>query len=174
MWSSLSDEILEVSSDDELDTVGKTTPESSPGLGSVLLQNGSAFKDLASIHPQPFQIFRLWQAFLDNVNPLVKLFHAPSIQQQISQAVGSLDSVSKPLEALMFAIYSSAIASLSNDECLEIMGEEKTTLSLRFTSATEQSLANASYLESSSMTVLQAFILYLVRMQFPCFQHQIS
>jgi len=120
--------------------------------------------NLSGLHPNPVTIFRLWQTFLDNVNPLVKLFHAPSVQQLILEAAENLVVASKPVEALMFAIYTCAITSLSNEECENMVGESKSTLLARYQSTAQQSLIAAEFLRTSDLVVLQAFVLYLVRL----------
>lgn len=66
------------------------------------------------------------------------------------------------MEALMFGIYSMAIVTLSEDECLKTFGEEKDDLLARFQSGSRQGLINAGYLKSSDVVTLQAFTLYLV------------
>jgi hypothetical protein len=42
--------------------------------------------DLSTLHPEPVQIFRLWQIYLDNANPLLKVTHTPSLQGRIIEA----------------------------------------------------------------------------------------
>ena len=117
---------------------------------------------LIDLHPQPVLIFRLWQTFLDNVNPLTKIIHAPTLQQSILDATGNLEHVSKGLETLMFAIYNFAVTSSSNAYCENMLGEAKTTLLARYRRGTQQALIRAEFLKSSELTVLQAFVLYLV------------
>ena len=58
------------------------------------------YTTLTHLHPPTGLIFTLWQKFLDNVNPLIKVIHVPTVQQQILQASLSLDQVSRPMEAL--------------------------------------------------------------------------
>lgn len=127
-----------------------------------LLFGRPMLKSLVSSHPTPIQIFLLWQTYLDNVNPLLKLFHAPTVQQLILDAASNLENVPQSTEALMFAIYFLSITSLRNDDCERIMGESRPGLLVRFSNATQQALINADLLKSSNMTVLQAFVLYLV------------
>lgn len=136
--------------------------------GSALLlgQSPSTGK-LNMLHPKPVQIFRLWQTFLDNVNPLSKIFHAPTVQHQILEASGNLDKVSKGLQALMFSIYATAVTSLSDSECESMMGESRSTLLARYSAGTQQALVKASFLKSSDLTVLQAFVLFLVSARRP-------
>lgn len=114
------------------------------------------------LHPQPVQIFKLWQAYLDNVNPIVRIFHTPTVQQMISNATGNLDDLPKNVEALLFAIYFAAVESLSPAECDSILGESKAVVSPRFTAAAQHALVNASFLKTSDLMVLQALVLFLV------------
>ena len=122
---------------------------------------------LRSSHPQPVQIFKLWQIFLENVHPMVKMFHAPTVQQIILEASGNLDQVSTSTEALMFAIYLAAVVSLSEEECKATMGDSRTTAILKLSNAAQQALVNAKFLRSSNIVVVQALTLFLVRSAFP-------
>ncbi|KAL6792535.1 hypothetical protein GGI42DRAFT_346303 [Trichoderma sp. SZMC 28013] len=56
------------------------------------------------LHPDPKHVFRLWQTFADNVNPLTKIIHAPTLQEKILGAAWTAESTAKPLEATMFAV----------------------------------------------------------------------
>lgn len=62
----------------------------------------------------------------------------------------------------MFSIYLAAVNSLSELECQSILKESKTIMHQIFTKATQQALANAEYLKSCSLVVLQSLTLYLV------------
>ena len=113
-------------------------------------------------HPSPVTIFRLWQTFLDNVNSLIKLVHAPTVQQQLLDATSNLDQIPRNLEALMFGIYSMAIVSMTEDYCRKLFNEERITVLKRFQAGTRQALQNAEYLRSTDIVILQAFVLLLV------------
>jgi hypothetical protein len=157
------EEILQGSSEDEDFEAPITNTYNEHGDDEADLLFGSPrVQDLRQLHPSPVQIFRLWQAYLDNVNPLTKLFHAPSIQLQLLEVAADLDNIPKGMESLMFGIYSMAIASLTEDECLKAFGGERRALLSGYHSACRQSLMNAGYLRSSDLVVLQAFTLYLV------------
>ncbi len=125
---------------------------------------GSPFSEtsLTSLHPSPVHIFRLWQIFLDRINPLTKILHAPTIQQRILEASGDLGNVSKSVEALMFSIYYFAATSLTAEESMTLFSQEQTSLTIRYKHAVHQALVNASFLKSSDIITLQAFVLYLV------------
>ncbi|KAI9730554.1 MAG: hypothetical protein M1834_005795 [Cirrosporium novae-zelandiae] len=130
--------------------------------GDLIFGSTSLTTTLQNLHPQPVQIFRLWQAFLDNVDPIIKLFHTPTVQQAILEASANLEAVPKGLEALMFAIYSCSVGSLSDVECESIMGEEKSMLAARYRYATKQALARAGFLQTSELSVLQALVLFII------------
>jgi hypothetical protein len=119
-------------------------------------------ENLTNLHPPPMRIFRLWQTFIDNVNPLMKIFHAPTVQQQILDASADLGKVSKGTEVLMFGIYATAIMSLTDQEVKTTFDEEKQTLLAQYQSGCRQALLRAGFLRSSDMTILQGFLLYLV------------
>ncbi len=107
-------------------------------------------------------MFTLWQAFLQNVNPLTKVIYAPAVQDQIVEATRDFSAMSRGTAALLFAIYSSAVASMTEDECRNKLNGEKTDLLTRYLAATQQALAAAGFIGSASLVVLQAFTLYLV------------
>ncbi|KAF8861905.1 hypothetical protein BDZ45DRAFT_617784, partial [Acephala macrosclerotiorum] len=118
--------------------------------------------NLAFLHPSPVQIFRLWQTFLDRINPLTKIIHAPTAQQRILEASADLENIPKSIEALMFSIYYFAATSLTNEESKSLFGKEQIVLTREFKNGAHQALINASFLKSSDITTLQAFVLYLV------------
>jgi len=129
---------------------------------SLLFGSPSPTVNLIDLHPQPVHIFRLWQTFLDNVNPLTKIIHAPTMQQLVLEAAGDLEHVPQGLEALMFAIYTFAVTSLSTIECESMFGEAKSTLLAKYRLGTQQALVSAGFLRSSDLVILQAFVLFLV------------
>ena len=127
-----------------------------------MLLDPSQKKSLTSLHPNPLHIFKLWQTFLQNVNPLTKLLHTPTAQQQILEATSDLAGISKEFEALMFCIYCLAVVSLSDKEVQNSFGEEKPVLLARYRRGAQLALAKAGILRTSSIVMLQAFLLYLV------------
>jgi hypothetical protein len=162
LWENLRDEIqdpkeaLQTSSDDE------TNDTTFPEAAIFYLSRGTATKDLSSLHPSPVHIFRLWQTFLVNVNPLVKIFHAPTVQQIILDATGDLSHIPRATESLMFAIYLISVTSLKSEECETMFGESRAILISKYSQASQQALINGKFLKSVNLYSLQAFCLYLV------------
>jgi hypothetical protein len=117
---------------------------------------------LTDQHPNAVQIFQLWQTYLNNVDPILRLTHAPTLQKQIIAASADIRRVSRPLETLMFNMYFIAITSLPADEVQETFGVSKSAMLARFHAPAQRSLINANFMGSSDLMVLQAHVLYLV------------
>lgn len=154
-----------------------------PCLESLIVSTPSSDTDLASLHPTPVHIFRLWQIFVDRINPLTKILHAPTVQQKVLEASADLDNVSTSTEALMFSIYYFAATALLPGESEKMFGQEQMELRMRYKRGVHQALVNAKFLKSSDIVTLQAFVLYLVsqrctieklRLKEACSQHQFS
>jgi hypothetical protein len=45
----------------------------------LLFCSRNAAIDLAALHPNQGQIFKLWQVYLENVDPLLKVTHTPTL-----------------------------------------------------------------------------------------------
>lgn len=104
--------------------------------------------------------------FLENVNPLTKILHAPTMQLRIVGAASDLHSLPDDLEALLFAIYSSALASLDDEDVLQKFGESKAKLLSVYRHGAQEALANAGLLRTSNVVVRQALALFIVCLSF--------
>ncbi|KAB8269072.1 fungal-specific transcription factor domain-containing protein [Aspergillus minisclerotigenes] len=169
LWKTASNEVQDAES---------ILPESSGGLsyqiprarieGELELDEGALLfgpastPNLSGLHPNPVHIFKLWQTFLENVNPLTKIIHVPTLQQHILNASGNLDSMPSELEALMFAIYCAAIRSLSDEEVLQGFGKSRTALLAQYQQASQSALVKAGLLKTSNMVGLQAFVIFIL------------
>lgn len=127
---------------------------------------GGSPASVTSAHPEAIQIFQLWQFFISNVNPLLKITHAPTLQPQIISASADPAKIPRPLEALMFAIYFAAITSLTEEDVRATFGEDRNFLLKKYHDAAQQALVNAGFMRSSELMVLQALFLYLVTLPF--------
>lgn len=114
------------------------------------------------LHPDPKHVFKLWQMFADNVNPLIKIIHAPTLQEKILEAAWAPKSTAKPLEATMLAVYALAVASMKPASCIDLFGEDKQVLVNRYRKGALQALSGTDLLSTRDMEVLQALTLVLV------------
>lgn len=113
-------------------------------------------------HPEPTQALRLWQIFVDRVNPLLKIVHAPSLQQQLLESSQDLNSLPGGMAMLMFAIYSCALKSMSTSECLTLLRTDKSILLDKYQLAVRNWLLTYGLEGTHDLFLLQAFALYLV------------
>lgn len=165
MWANLTDELRSIPLPEE-ETVEmppqaklyQTRPEDND-----LIIGTPTKVSLTALHPDPTQVSRLWHIFLANVNPLTHLVHTPSMQQSISDAceVG-MQGIPRGMEAFLFAMYLSAVNSVTEEDCLSMLGESKEGLVMKFWFGTRQSLINSLWLRSSELMVLQAFVIFLL------------
>lgn len=123
---------------------------------------GGGPASVTNSHPSAIQILQLWQIYISNVNPLLKISHVPTLQGQIIGAGANLAKISKPLEALMFGIYFIAVTSMKEDEVQSMFGEDRSILLSKYQAAATQALVNAGFMRSTEFMVLQALFLYLV------------
>lgn len=123
---------------------------------------GYQSENLSKAHPSTIHIFQLWQIYIDNINPLLKITHIPTIQPKVIEASSNLENAPKNIEALMFAIYVMAITSLDDQEVEMRFNAPKKELLGRYFAALQQALTNAGFLRDRDHITLQAYLLYLV------------
>lgn len=87
-----------------------------------------ASQPLETLHPLPSRIALIWQIYLDAVDPLIKIFHAPSIQRRVMSIHQVREIPDAATECLMFAIYYSTVISMTTAECCDEFGEERPLL----------------------------------------------
>ncbi|KAF2799291.1 hypothetical protein K505DRAFT_294967 [Melanomma pulvis-pyrius CBS 109.77] len=117
---------------------------------------------LSTFHPEQVHIFRLWHIYLENVNPLLKVTHTPTLQARIIDAASNVANISPTLEALMFSVYYASASSLAEDECRTLFGSPREQLVRSYQFACEQALLNCDVLRTSDRECLTALYLYLV------------
>jgi hypothetical protein len=167
-WANLSNEvedlkgILNQSSDDEDPDSPNDNGQAYGSHHGFIFGLSSQNVDMLSLHPMPQQIGAYWQAFKENVDPLVKVLHVPTFERTIAAAASNLATLPRGLEALLFTIYYGAVTSLSNEDCLTQFGEGKPVLLARYRFAIEQALARANFLITEELIVLQALVLFLM------------
>ena len=115
-----------------------------------------------SRHPPPERIHQLWQIFIENVDPLTKVVHVPTLRPAIQKAASNIPTIPRSFEALMFAIYGAAVMTLKDDECKQRFYEPRKNLLSRYISATKAALSRAKFMGTINLVVLQALVLHLL------------
>ena len=86
------------------------------GYYNFLLRKTSAAQPHEDLHPLPSQMLFLWQIFMENVDPFMKILHVPSMTKVIRELRGSLSSLNPSMQALVMAIFLAAVMSLDDKE----------------------------------------------------------
>lgn len=117
------------------------------------------------MHPSGTQILQLWQTYINNVDPLLRLTHTPILQKKVIEASGKLASrltIDNGLEALLFNIYFISINSMTDEESMASFGVAKSSLQAKYHVASQQALLNANLMRTLDLKALQAYLLHLV------------
>ncbi|KAK9235015.1 fungal-specific transcription factor domain-containing protein [Lipomyces kononenkoae] len=117
---------------------------------------------LESLHPPTELISFIWQKYLESVEPVLKVFHAPTVQKQIVDFIRGRGALETATECVMFAIYYAAVITMTKEECQAEFNEGKHEVLKRYRNGVESSLSKANLMESLDMTVLQALVIYLI------------
>lgn len=173
-WSSLSHEfdglreLIEGGVDDENESddpiSSNQTVDSSPNF---ILQDPDSFISSDAVYPSDAHSAVLFRFYFTNVDPVCKILHRPTVNTYFSNLEALLDPLTRrfkfrSLEAVTFAAYFAAVTSMTPQECLTGLGEQKDILLARYKSGTEAALVQADFLNSLEITTLQALTIYIV------------
>ncbi|KAF5548164.1 transcription factor [Fusarium napiforme] len=115
--------------------------------------------------PLPFQILRLWQVFLERVNPMTKMIHTPTTEHLVIGAMTNHSNISHKNRALLYAIYLVSAVTLTGEESMTMLGLHKDEAVQIFTQGLKMALNKVNFLRNYDMVVLQALVLYLIALQ---------
>jgi hypothetical protein len=104
----------------------------------------------------------LWKVYLCNVHPITMVLHAPTASEAVHAASRGQRITSEETRAFLFAMLTCALASLTASQSMELLGQRKDALYAKYRRGCEIALANANFLASRSLLVLQAYAIYLV------------
>lgn len=109
-------------------------------------------------------VIALLETYIYRVDSVLKVGHVPSLRNfLLSEEQDHLEHFNHTSqEALKFAICFTAVCTLTEVESRNIFMEEKDQTIDRFRLATEVMLSRANLLTTSDITILQAFVIYLV------------
>lgn len=70
----------------------------------------------STLYPASNLLAFLWQTYIDNVDPIIKVLHVPTITEVIRLSDGGFDKLSPGMRALIFSISLAAVTSLSDTD----------------------------------------------------------
>ncbi|KAH7024282.1 fungal-specific transcription factor domain-containing protein [Macrophomina phaseolina] len=166
-WASLNNEVEDIRellthSDDEAEDHASPDSVTSSGHQGFLFGYSSTSVDMLSLHPPEHHLHKIWTLFKENVDPLVKVLHIPTVEPKIMSAIDNRDHIPRGMEALLFSIYYAVITSTSAEDCHSSFSESKEILLSKYRFGVEQALARANFLETDEFVVLQAFVIFLI------------
>ncbi|KAK7432025.1 hypothetical protein QQZ08_001315 [Neonectria magnoliae] len=170
LWTTIQEELQAirdiVNTDDDSDgnVLGADDLSRDHSIDLFLPRNGNT-STIEGLLPEPVHVFRLWQIFLDRVNPMSKIIHVPSVQPYVTQAATNMADVPLNYQALLFSIFTMAIISLSEMEAVQLLGTPREYYLRKFTIGTKTTLTNFNYLRNYDMVALQSLLLYLLSLQ---------
>ncbi|RAQ51655.1 C6 transcription factor [Aspergillus flavus] len=127
----------------------------------LLLNPQHTVSDVAELYPSRWEATQLWQVYLNNVNPLMRVVHIPTLLPKLYNAINSPGDVPADLSALLFAIYFAATTSLLSINEGDFLGGQKHAAVQKYQRGLEVSLYNSSFLDSPTITSLQAMAIYV-------------
>ena len=128
----------------------------------MLFYNPSQKFDIRSLRPSPSQMATLGNAYFTRVDPVFKVLHRPSTLSLLYSTAQDYSSCSPSQEALLFSIYYIAVTATPDEDCESKFGRPRCELLTRFNSGFHQALANADFLNTTELSTLQAFVIYIV------------
>lgn len=123
---------------------------------------GSQGQELLHYHPSHAEALYLWKTHTENVEPLCKILHIPTTSQIVQRVSLNPSTATKTDECLLFSIYHFAIFSMTEEDCSHHLHQQRTTLLSAYSFATRQALLNANFLKTTSLTILQSLVLFLM------------
>jgi hypothetical protein len=163
LWMTISDELpnqrplLQDQQDGSTEDEGETADYNPNGI----LFGIKSQTDALSLYPRPNDVIVLWRAFQENVDPLTKIIHRPTVDKLMQLSCQNIHAISRNNITLLFAIHHIAIESMLDEQCRAITGDSKDVVLNRLAYATQICLTKCGVLRSSDLTVLVALVLHV-------------
>lgn len=162
MLTWLSDQQGELQSAIDTPGTSSTTDVSSAAGFDGLFSTPHILDDNITLMPSRWQATQLWQAYLTSVDCLIKILHVPTVQPKLFAAINNPKDAAHDISALLFSIYFAAVTSLRSPDVQNILGRDRQTGLSTYQRGLEVSLHRGSFLDSPTITSLQAIAIYLV------------
>jgi hypothetical protein len=132
---------------------------------------GSRQVNLLQYHPTHEEAMVMWKKHIENVEPLCKILHLPSVSSMVRRLSKEPAMASPDEECLLFAVYHFAVFSMTEEDCTSNLGQPRSVLLQRYNFATRHALNNAGFIKTAQLPILQAFVLYLMASPHPYEPH---
>ncbi|RDW68155.1 hypothetical protein BP6252_09551 [Coleophoma cylindrospora] len=139
-----------------------------PAAGCQIIGFGHRPAELSSPNVEEFFTVEIRQklclVYLQRVDPVFKILHWPSLHECLVDQKPYLDydRESPAVEALSAAVYYAAVSSLTDSQSVSLLDISKAVAIKHCQANCEMALEKADLIITEDLTVLQAFILFLV------------
>lgn len=149
---------------EQLESHDSATVFGAPMVSPDSLENLSPSSQSQGFALQPEIRNKLCDIFFQNVDPLFKILHRPSMQAYLKEGKPYLNYEHEHYApaTLASAVYLAAVCTLEDERCQELFNTDKKTIVAKFQKETELALAKADFVTTNDITILQAFIISLV------------
>ncbi|RFU36297.1 hypothetical protein B7463_g94, partial [Scytalidium lignicola] len=130
-------------------------------ITGILLGSSDVTANPQAYQPSQWQALQLWQAFINNVDPVLKILHIPTVQGDIYRAINTTTNVPEDLKTLLFSVYFAATTSLSSTDAANLLGLPKASALENYKRGFEHSLHRSDIFEAPNMRTLQALVIYI-------------
>ncbi|OHE92507.1 fungal specific transcription factor domain-containing protein [Colletotrichum orchidophilum] len=131
----------------------------------LLLGDDAADASLFQSWPGAALVFKLWQTFLDRVNPFTKVIHVHSVQRYVVEATNGTQGLPQNMVALLLSIFLMAVVAMTEEECFIAMKKSKGAAVSSFSVGIRQTMRRLDFMRTNDLVILQALCLYLYSLQ---------
>jgi hypothetical protein len=136
LWRNIGEEEMSRIADDADEEVDEAPVGASPDDQLAGDPLSGAFlgisRNLLEFHPSEAHARLLWKTHVENVEPICKVLHVPTVGAMLETASAHPYYVSKADECTLFAIYHFAIVSLDDEYCEKTFGQPRESLRIRY------------------------------------------
>jgi Fungal Zn(2)-Cys(6) binuclear cluster domain len=171
LWVTLSDQLpnqrplLQDQPENATEDDSSQSASNSKPLSILLGKQRGTDKDPIEAFPRPDHVWILWREFLRNVDPIVKMIHAPTIEKMMQLSCQNVHSLPRNKLTLLFSIFLCAVASMTDEDVRSKLGQSKSSLYRKYACSTEKCFVRSGLLRTTDINILIAFMLYLVSLK---------
>ncbi|KEY68907.1 hypothetical protein S7711_03837 [Stachybotrys chartarum IBT 7711] len=148
---------------------GEATPSASHPTGSTAHASTFLFHPPVphweptshDLSPLPSQMLFIWETFVQNVDPFLKVLHVPSTERGLRAKKFSMRDMDPATRALMSCISYAAVTTLTEEEIRLNFDADEITLKARFRKGAECALAAADFVTTTELMTIQAATIFL-------------
>ncbi|VUC32755.1 unnamed protein product [Clonostachys rosea] len=127
------------------------------GLPSVVTDNSA---DWHQLYPDTQLALILWTTYIENVDPVLKILHIPTMQSAMINMISQPQSNSYSMSALAFAVYFAAITSLPEEQLPHLTTEDREVMLQKYKKGINQVITEGQLFNEPDLTVLQALAIF--------------